>query len=154
MEGSKPFIVIDIFPSVRRGRKPRWIVNYYEAGVRMQRFCCLRRYGFAGQLLLYLQPVIGKLVFTRETAILKPDGKTYPRLRIFFMGGAERLAELYMHYLLAATNIRSRRKAEKLATCLGIIDPISPFIDLFNRSLKLMGYKRHRRVLQAYCGVR
>lgn len=154
MEGSKPFIVIDIFPSVRRGRKPRWIVGYYVSGDRTQRFCCLRHYGFAGQLLLYLQPVIGKQVFTRETMILKPDGKTYPRLRIFFMGGAERLAQLYMHYLLAATNTWSRRKAEKLAHCLAIIDPFSPVLDLFNKSLELMGYRKHRRILQAYCGVR
>ncbi len=154
MEESRPFIVIDIYPSVRRGRKPRWIINYYVSGVKTYRFCCLRRYKYAGKLLLYLQPVVGKQIFTRETMILKPDGKTYPRLRIFFMGGAERLAQLYLHYLLSVTNLWSRRKAERLSHCLAVIDPFSPVLDLFNRSLELLDYRRHRRILQAYCGVR
>ncbi len=153
----KPYITIKVWPSVksRKGRRiVRWVVDVYVAGERKQRFGYIRIYEAVSKPLLYIQSLIGKWVFTEEKKYKKPGVSPQPVFIIHFMGGVERVAELYTYYLLAITETRSRRKAGLLAKCLFRIDSISPYIDLFREIVEKLRTDRARRMIQAYCGAR
>ncbi len=166
----EPVLIFVLYPSIRNVKRKRngkiivkqlvrYYVKVYYAPITSKRkpdrvYQYVRILDAVKYFFTHRQALLGERI--RITAMKrKYKGKKYEGLRIEFYKGSERIGDLFHLYIIGLLELRSKRRASKLAKCISLIDPVSPVIDDFHKLLKDLGKPvKMKRIIQAYCGLR
>jgi hypothetical protein len=150
-------IVFRIWPSIktRRGkRRVRFIVDWYMYGERIARVKSLFRLSDAERYFYYRQSLLASGLVHVKHGSMRKHGRVYPSLTVVFEPGGTGPARTYYYYLLSVSGLRSRKRIERLAKCIGDIDPIMPLVNTLWVLRGQVGDDSLRRMIQAYCRAR
>jgi len=142
-----------INPVKAKGRI-RYALTIYEYGARLGAFKPIANLDYPLLYLLrYNQSLLeqGYVKYVKKQVKVPGGSELAEKLAVFFTPEAHAHGKIYMLYLLSLVNLRSKRRAEKLAKCFASLDPVSPVLERLLSLSEVVDAKRFIQILRGYC---